>query len=78
VSEDQLVGAYVRGDISRRIFIRRLLAVGVGASAAVAYGKLLTPEARAANRLTDLHEVSFALEQKNRAAAEHTRRTLQR
>lgn len=41
MSQEQLVSAYVRGDISRRTFIRRLVAVGVSLSAAIAYAELL-------------------------------------
>jgi hypothetical protein len=57
VSEEQLVNAYVRGEISRRIFIRRLMAGGIGLGAALAYARLLTPEsARAASRPADHYE----------------------
>lgn len=41
---DQIVSAYLQGEISRRTFVRRLTAAGVGLSAAVAYSQLLTPE----------------------------------
>jgi len=43
MSKEQLVDAYLRGEISRRAFIRRLVAGGVSVSAAVAYS-FLTPQ----------------------------------
>jgi hypothetical protein len=49
LSRESIVQAYLRGEISRRTFIRRLVATGVSLSAAVSYTQLLTPEwARAA------------------------------
>jgi hypothetical protein len=44
VPTDQIVSAYLQGKISRRTFVRRLTAAGVGLSAAIAYSQLLTPE----------------------------------
>jgi hypothetical protein len=44
VPTDQIVSAYLQGEISRRTFVRRLTAAGVGLSAAIAYSQLLTPE----------------------------------
>jgi hypothetical protein len=44
VPTDQIVSAYLQGEISRRTFVRRLTAAGVGLSAAVAYSQLLSPE----------------------------------
>lgn len=51
MSREQLVDAYLRGDISRRIFIRRLVAAGVSLSAAVGYAHLLTPAPAQAARV---------------------------
>jgi hypothetical protein len=44
VTTEQTVSAYLEGQISRRTFVRRLTAAGVGLSAAIAYSQLLTPE----------------------------------
>jgi hypothetical protein len=44
LTTEQIVSAYLEGQISRRTFVRRLTAAGVGLSAAVAYSQLLTPE----------------------------------
>jgi hypothetical protein len=43
MSREQLVEAYVDGSISRRTFVRRLVAAGVTAGAAVSYAHLLSP-----------------------------------
>jgi hypothetical protein len=40
MSREQLVDAYLRGEISRRVLIRRLVAAGVSLTAAVAYSYL--------------------------------------
>jgi hypothetical protein len=57
MSEDELVSAYVRGGMSRRMLIRRLVAGGMGVAAAVAYAHALNPAAaRASNgRPKDLY-----------------------
>ena len=49
MSRELLVGAYVRGDISRRTFVRRSVALGVSLAAALSYADLLgrTSTARA-------------------------------
>lgn len=44
MSSSEVVEAYLRGEISRRALIRRLVAVGVSLGAAVAYAELLRPE----------------------------------
>jgi hypothetical protein len=44
LTTDHIVSAYLEGQISRRTFVRRLTAAGVGLSAAIAYSQLLTPE----------------------------------
>jgi len=41
MSQEQLVHAYVRGDVSRRTFIRRLVALGVSLGAAMSYADLV-------------------------------------
>lgn len=43
MSRDELVQAYVEGGLSRRTFIRRLVAAGVSFGAAVSYAHLLDP-----------------------------------
>ena len=56
MSQQDLVQSYVKGAISRRIFIRRLAATGISLSAAMAYSQLLTPEwAAAAEPANDLY-----------------------
>jgi hypothetical protein len=45
MSNDELAQAYSEGRISRRIFIRSLMATGVTAGAAVAYAQFLSPSA---------------------------------
>ena len=47
MSQQEIVDAYVSGDMSRRLFIRRLVASGVALGAAVSYAHLLTPEVKA-------------------------------
>jgi hypothetical protein len=44
VSRDELVNAYLNGGVSRRTFIRRLVAAGVSVGAAVSYAHLLSPD----------------------------------
>lgn len=44
MSRSEVVESYLRGEISRRTLIRRLVAAGVSFSAAVAYSELLRPE----------------------------------
>jgi hypothetical protein len=48
MSREELVGAYLEGGMSRRMFIKRLVAAGTSVGAAVSYAHLLAPEARAA------------------------------
>ena len=45
MSEEELVRAYAAGHISRRVFVRRLVAAGVGLGAALAYGDSLAHSA---------------------------------
>lgn len=47
--DEQLVHAYLRGDVSRRTFVRRLVAAGLSLSAAVAYTHALRPGLAAAS-----------------------------
>ena len=48
MSSQDLIDAYVGGQISRRTLIRRLVAGGISFAAAVSYAHLLAPEAEAA------------------------------
>lgn len=43
MTKQDIVNAYIRGDVDRRGFIRRLTAVGVSAGAAMAYASALLP-----------------------------------
>src|SRR5215210_5936399 len=44
MSSSEIVESFLRGEISRRTLVRRLMAAGVSLSAAVAYSELLRPE----------------------------------
>jgi hypothetical protein len=48
MSRQELVSAFLDGQISRRTMIRRLIAGGVSAGAAISYAQLLAPERAAA------------------------------
>jgi hypothetical protein len=48
MSRQELVSAFLEGQISRRTLIRRLIAGGVSAGAAISYAQLLAPERAAA------------------------------
>jgi hypothetical protein len=53
VSRQDIVDSYLQGEISRRSFVRRLVAAGVALSAATAYAELLSPRwAQAATTVT--------------------------
>ncbi len=43
MSKEELVRAYVDGQISRRVFIRRLISAGLSVGAAFSYASLLSP-----------------------------------
>jgi hypothetical protein len=45
MSREELTAAYNKGHISRRVFMRGLLATGVSMGAAVAYAEFLSPAA---------------------------------
>jgi hypothetical protein len=49
MSSEELVNAYLDGGMSRRIFIKRLVAAGTSLGAAVSYAHLLAPDAKAAS-----------------------------
>ena len=53
MSTDELVNAYVDGGVSRRTFIRRLVAGGISLGAAVSYAHLLAPERAGASPATN-------------------------
>jgi hypothetical protein len=59
MSREELVGDYVKGNLSRRVFIRSLVALGVSAAAAVTYADSLsatTPtKAPSAAAINDLY-----------------------
>jgi hypothetical protein len=48
MSRQELVDAYVEGGVSRRSFVRRLVASGISIGAAVSYAEVLAPAAAAA------------------------------
>ena len=56
MSQEELVQAYVQGGISRRTFIRRLVATGVTLSAAIAYTHALRPAPARADDTPDHYE----------------------
>jgi hypothetical protein len=52
MSREELVTAYTAGTVSRRVFIRRLVAAGVSVGAAASYAHLLAPERASAAKAT--------------------------
>jgi len=56
ISREELVSAYIDGRLSRRAFIRRLVAAGVSVGAAASYAHLLAPEARGADAHVSLDD----------------------
>lgn len=50
MSRQELVDAYLEGGVSRRAFVRRLIASGVSVGAAISYAEVLAPDALAAPR----------------------------
>ena len=61
MSQEQLIGAYLDGRVSRRVLIRRLVAGGISLGAAVSYAHLLSPERAAAQTADDFYP-SFNVE----------------
>jgi plastocyanin len=57
VSRDELVQRYLDGQLSRRVFIRRLIATGVSAGAALSYAGLLESAPAHAVALADFYLV---------------------
>jgi hypothetical protein len=55
MSRQDLVDAYVSGQVGRRAFVRGLVALGVSASAAAAYADALKPSETEAADLQDLY-----------------------
>jgi len=55
MSEEELIGAYTEGRISRRVFVRRLVAGGLSLGAAMAYGAALGAQPAAAASLHQRH-----------------------
>jgi hypothetical protein len=47
MSEPELIEAYVNGGISRRVFIRGLIATGASLAVALAYAETIAPSAAA-------------------------------
>lgn len=56
MSQEELVQAYLQGNVSRRTFIRRLVAMGITLSAAVAYTHALRPALARADHIPDHYE----------------------
>lgn len=56
MSKQELVEAYVEGRITRRVFVRRLVAAGVSLGAAVTYAAALAPRAQAQVVPGDLYD----------------------
>lgn len=57
MSEEELVGAYAAGSVSRRVFIRGLVAMGVSAGAAIAYADALSAQAPKGAARPDVYDV---------------------
>lgn len=49
MSKQLLVESYLRGEVGRRLFVRRLVAMGVSVTAALAYAQIAPAPAGAAN-----------------------------
>ena len=49
MSKQELVEGYIRGDVTRRTFVRRLTATGVSLAAALSYAELLHPSTASAS-----------------------------
>jgi len=47
MSKEQLVSAYLHGDLGRRQFVRGLVAVGISLTAALGYAEMNAPAAHA-------------------------------
>lgn len=57
MSREDLVEAYLQGQITRRIFVRRLVAAGVAITAATSYARMMNPAAaRGANGSDDFYD----------------------
>lgn len=56
MDRQELVEGYVRGDITRRTFVRRLTVTGISLAAALSYAELLRPEAAHAAPGEDYYE----------------------
>ena len=54
MSDEELIEAYTQGRVSRRVFVRRLVAGGLSVGAAVAYSNALASGTTVA-RLTQTH-----------------------
>lgn len=50
MSREELVSAYLNGEISRRAFVRRLVASGISVTAAAAYAQMNPTLAEASHR----------------------------
>ncbi len=59
MSQEEIVDAYVHGQMSRRLFIHRLVGSGVALGAAVSYAHLLTPEVKAKGVVAHGYEFSI-------------------
>ena len=55
MSDEELIEGYTQGRISRRVFVRRLVAGGLSLVAAVAYGNALAAGPAAASPLRPAH-----------------------
>ena len=51
MGRDELVDAYLAGQVDRRAFVRRLVALGVSAAAAVTYADVLRPVSAQAKKI---------------------------
>ena len=55
MSREELVGAYVGGNVSRRVFIRGLVGLGVTIGAAVAYADVLAAQTVPTTSAADIY-----------------------
>ena len=59
MSKEQLITSYLRGDLGRRQFVRRLVAVGVALTAALAYAEMNPPPASGSPGTTNAPRITL-------------------
>jgi hypothetical protein len=73
MSKEELVDAYVNGEISRRSFVRRLVAGGVSLTAAIAYAQM-DPQLAEARRWKHKHRGHYGPKPQPKPQHHHCKR----